>query len=123
MAARVSLAGLRILLVEDEFLVSLLIEDILENEHCTIVGPFDRFDPALEAARSVEIDVAILDVNLAGTRSYPVAEVLTERNIPFVFLSGYGSDAVPSDHPEWAVCSKPFRPSDLVEGLLAQVNR
>jgi CheY-like chemotaxis protein len=72
---------------------------------------------ALAAAHTEAIDIALLDVNLHGEKVYPVAEVLTNRNIPFLFLSGYGRDAIPSDQPEWRVCSKPFRPDDLMKSL------
>lgn len=116
-----SLKGLRVLVVEDEMLVSLLIEDILTDEGCTIVGPYHRFEGALVAARSETIDVAVLDVNLAGIKVFPVAEALAERGIPFLFLSGYGQGVVPAAHPEWRVCSKPFRPDDLASMLREQL--
>jgi DNA-binding response OmpR family regulator len=115
------LAGLRVLVVEDEMLVSLLIEDVLVDQQCVIVGPCDRLTSALEAARTEIIDLAVLDVNLAGSKVYPVANVLEGRGIPFLLLSGYGKTAVPNDHPEWRVCSKPFRPEELVAMLTEQV--
>jgi DNA-binding response OmpR family regulator len=116
-----SLKGSRVLVVEDEMLVSLLIEDILTDEGCTIVGPYDRFEGALVAARNETIDLAVLDVNLAGVKVFPVAEALAERGIPFLFLSGYGQGVVPAAHPEWRVCSKPFRPGDLASMLREQL--
>ncbi|MDT7953202.1 MAG: response regulator [Acetobacteraceae bacterium] len=115
------LVGLRVLVVEDEMLVSLLIEDILGDQQCVIVGPCDQIKPALEAARTEVIDLAILDVNIAGSKVYPVAEVLAARNVPFLLLSGYGGSAVPSNHPDWRVCSKPFRSEELVGMLIEQV--
>ena len=114
-------AGLRVLVVEDEMLVSLLIEDALANEQCVIVGPFDRVDSALEAARTEILDAAVLDVNIDGSTVYPVADALAARHVPFLFLSGYGRQAIPSDHPEWQVCNKPFRPNDLIGTLAEQV--
>lgn len=105
------------LVIEDELLVSMLIEDILLDEDCSVVGPFSNLPDALSAARHELVDVALLDVNLRGEMVYPVAEVLTERGIPFVFLSGYGSDAIPTDHPEWLACSKPFSPRELIKVL------
>ena len=114
------LAGLRVLVVEDEMLVSLLIEDMLADEHCIVVGPFDRVSEALVAARTESIDLAVLDVNIDGAKVYPVAEVLATRQIPFVFLSGYGQHAIPSDRPDWRVCSKPFRPEELAAMLAKQ---
>ena len=91
MAGASDLAGARVLVVEDEMLVSLLIEDILTDSKCIIVGPYDRVPAALEAARTLALDAAVLDVNLAGTKVYPVAEMLSARGIPFVLLSGYGA--------------------------------
>jgi hypothetical protein len=64
-------------------------------------------------------DLAVLDVNLAGEMVYPVAEVLTERHIPFLFLSGYGDEAIPPGHSNWRVCAKPFRGDDLASMMSA----
>ena len=114
------LAGLRVLVVEDEMLVSLLIEDTLSEQKCVIVGPCDQIAPALEAARTEAIDLAVLDVNIAGSKVYPVADVLTARKIPFLLLSGYGKSAIPINHPEWRVCSKPFRSEELIGMLIEQ---
>jgi DNA-binding response OmpR family regulator len=116
-----NLAGRRILVVEDEMLISLLIEDVLTDEECIIIGPFDRVAKALGAAQSEMLDAALLDVNVAGTKIYPIAEILAMRGIPFMLLSGYGADAVPSGHPEWRAFSKPFRPEDLVAALTKEI--
>ena len=118
-----TLAGLRVLVVEDEMLVSLLIEDVLIDQQCTVVGPFERVPGALAAAQTEALDLAVLDVNIAGVKVYPVAEALAARRIPFVFVSGYGQNAVPVDRPHWRVCSKPFRPRDLVTMLEDQLRR
>ena len=115
------LAGLRVLVVEDEMLVSLLIEDTLADERCLVVGPFDRVAGALEAARSETLDLALLDVNVAGVPVYPVAEILDARKIPFLFLSGYGRTAIPSGRPHWKVCTKPFHREELVAMLVGQL--
>jgi CheY-like chemotaxis protein len=115
------LAGRRVLVVEDEMLVSLLIEDALTESKCIIVGPYDRVPAALEAARTLALDAAVLDVNLAGTKVYPVAEVLSARGIPFLLLSGYGSEAAPLEHPSWQVCGKPFKTEQLIAMLAEQI--
>jgi DNA-binding NtrC family response regulator len=117
-----ALAGLRVLVVEDEMLISLLIEDVLADQNCAVVGPFERVSAALEAARSASFDLAVLDVNVGGVKIYPVAEVLATRNIPFVLVSGYGLAAIPPEHPDWQVCNKPFDPEDLVAALLRQLH-
>jgi len=115
------LANRRILVVEDEMLVSLLIEEVLTDSGCIIVGPYDRVPRALEAARTLDLDAAVLDVNLAGMKVYPVAEMLSDRGIPFLLLSGYGPGAVPAEHPSWPVCSKPFKNEELIAMLAQQI--
>jgi len=104
------------MIVEDEFLVAMLLEAILEDEGVVIVGPFGRVLPAVEAAERVELDLAVLDVNVAGEKIHPVAEALCRRGVPFLLLSGYGATATP-DHPDWPVCSKPFERKVLLERL------
>jgi DNA-binding NtrC family response regulator len=116
-----SLANKHVMIVEDEFLISLLIENVLLEHDCLVVGPFTTVGDALMAAKGAKIDLAILDVNLQGEKVYPVAEILTERGIPFVFLTGYGSDAIPSEHPEWWSCSKPFTLDYLAEMLTQRI--
>jgi DNA-binding NtrC family response regulator len=117
MMTQTGLAGRRILLVEDEVMVAMLLETILEDEKCTTVGPFGDLPSALAAARSEIVDGAVLDVNLAGERVFPVAEVLAERGIPFLLLSGYGAMALPQDRQHWPVCDKPFKSDELLAVL------
>ena len=111
------LSGKRVLVVEDEMLVALLIEAFLDDWGCATVGPYSSVAQALEAAENTEFDLAILDVNLGDEKSYPIAEVLDSRGTPFLFLSGYGKQAIPSAHPTWVVCAKPF----TGEGLAAML--
>ena len=105
------------LVVEDNQAASLYIEDILDRLGCVVIGPFPTMPEAREAAKTQAIDLALLDVNLAGVLSYPVAQILDERNIPFILLTAYGEHGVPSDHPEWPWHSKPFVEADLVTKL------
>jgi CheY-like chemotaxis protein len=114
-----SLAGRRVLVVEDEILVFMLIESILEDNGCKVLPAASRVAAALEAARSETIDAALLDVNVAGERVYPVAEVLRERGIPFIFLTGYGEGAIDPAFQGLRVLEKPFREGQLVEELTA----
>jgi CheY-like chemotaxis protein len=120
------LVGKRVLIVEDETLVAMLIEGLLEECECSVVGPCNTFEKALEAARTETFDLAVLDVNLRGKMVYPVAELLSERHIPFLFPSGYGDGAIPPGHDAWRVCAKPFKGNDLVkmmsEALLAETH-
>ena len=120
--ASTALSGKRVLIVEDELLVAMLIEDILIEQGCLISGPVATLTNALHAAQGA-VDIAVLDVNLAGIRSYPVAELLSCRGIPFLFLTGYGDRAIPPERPTWRACAKPFEPDGLIaelETLLAR---
>ena len=116
-----SLAGVRVLVAEDEAFVSMIIEEILAEQQSVLIGPFANLEPAFEAARSADIDIALLDVNLKGIMVYPVAEALNARRIPFLLLSGYGAEAVPADRPEWRICSKPFHMHDLLKMMLEEL--
>ena len=111
------LKGKSVLLVEDEFLVAMMVEGFLADAGCSVFGPFNRVPEAIEAAQTLNIDVAVLDVNIAGERVYPVAHVLERRGIPFILVSGYGEDAIPRDRPHWEACSKPFNPPELMAAL------
>jgi len=111
------LTGKRVLVVEDELLVALLVEDMLADAGCIVVGPFARVPEALAAARTETVDVALLDVNIAGEKVFPVAHVLEERGVPFLFVTGYGQAALPRDRPKWVACNKPFHLDHLTECL------
>lgn len=112
------LAGRRILIVEDEVLVSMLIEDIVGDFGCVVVGPAARVDEALSLAGSEDIDAALLDLNLGGARSLPVADLLAQRGIPFVFMSGYGALELQPPHDTRPVLEKPFSPESIETVLL-----
>ena len=112
-----TLNGRRVLVVEDEALVAMLIETALEGENCIIRGPYARPWEALDAAHSTDADAALLDVNLAGEHVFPVAEVLERRGIPFLLLSGYGDLALPPEKQHWPICGKPFKMDELVAAL------
>jgi len=108
------LEGVRVLVVEDEYLVAILIEEILESAGCIVMGPIPRLPEALDAAHYDDCDAAVLDVNLAGERIDPVADALSERNVPFLFLTGYGANALPGEYAERPHVCKPFRMADLL---------
>jgi CheY-like chemotaxis protein len=113
------LNGLRILVVEDEAAISLLLEDMLLDFGCEVIGPAARLSAALEAVEREPIDLAILDVNVAGEPIYPVAEALVQRRIPFVFSTGYGSAGIKDAFRDRPVLQKPFAQHDLKQKLLA----
>ena len=100
-------------------LVALLIETFLIDWGCVTAGPYSNVAKALQALESAEFDLAILDVNLGGEKSYPIAEALDNRGTPFLFLSGYGRQAIPLAHPTWVVCTKPFSEEGLAKRLVA----
>jgi CheY-like chemotaxis protein len=108
----------RVLVVEDEALVAMLIEDMLVELGHHVVGPAGHLEAALPLAREAEIDVAILDVNLGRDRSYPVADLLRERRIPFVFATGYGSAGLAEAYRDLTITlKKPFNASAVRAAL------
>ena len=112
-----SLAGRRILVVEDEALVAIALEDMLLELGCLVVGPALRLQPALELAAAEQLDGAVLDINLGDERSFPVAEILRGRTVPFLFASGYGGSGLEPPFHEAPVLSKPYCLSALEEAL------
>jgi CheY-like chemotaxis protein len=103
--------------VEDEYLVALLVGDMLEQLGFEVVEIAPNLQAATAAAETGEFDVAILDVNLNGSLSNPVAEILAGRRIPFIFATGYGA-AGPHEHFAGALSlQKPFEESDLRRAL------
>lgn len=114
-----NLGGLRVLVVEDEMLVSMLVEDMLTDFGCSIVGPAPDLDQALQLAESSDIDAAILDVNVGGRQIFPVADILRGRGVPYVFASGYGEAGLVDPHKGSPVLQKPFRQGDLERILVS----
>lgn len=109
-----SLKGLRILLVEDEAMIAMLVEDMLLDGGAEVVGPAGGVKAALAAIEANDaIDGALLDVNLGGEQSFEVADALSARGIPFVFVTGYGGAGVRDRYPDAPTLQKPFVTSDL----------
>ena len=117
------LNGLRVLVVEDEAAISMLLEDMLMDFGCLVVGPAARLNVAVEMAERESFDVAILDVNLAGESIYPVVDVLVRRNVPFIFSTGYGGGGIKDPHRARPVIQKPFGQQELKRTLLSLFNR
>jgi CheY-like chemotaxis protein len=111
------LVGKRVLVVEDEMLVMMAIEDMLADLGCTSVTAAATVDKALALIEAEEFDLAILDVNLDGQRSYPVAEALTRHGIPFAFSTGYGGHGAAEGHGNNSVLSKPYDHAQLAKVL------
>jgi CheY-like chemotaxis protein len=115
-----SIEGLRLLVAEDEALVSILLEDMLSELGCSVVGAAANVSGALEILRgSATIDGAILDVNLGGQPIDPVADELAARNVPFLFVTGYGPAGVSDRFAGAPVLQKPFQQAGLVKALAA----
>jgi CheY-like chemotaxis protein len=111
--------ALRVLVVEDEMLVAMNIEDMLVDLGHEVIALASRLETALAFARDATFDVAMLDVNLAGQASFPVAEVLRARGIPYLFATGYGIQGIAEAYRGAPVLQKPFRAKDLEESLRA----
>jgi CheY-like chemotaxis protein len=113
-----TLQGLRVLVVEDEAAISLLLEDMLLDFGCEVIGPAARLSAALDAVEREAVDLAILDVNVAGEPIYPVAETLARKGVPFVFSTGYGSAGIKDAYRDRPVLQKPFAQHDLQQKLI-----
>jgi len=116
------LKGLRLLVVEDEALVAMMIETMLDDIGCIVVevaGTVSR-GLALVADEALAVDGAILDVNLGGEKVYPVAEALRARDVPFIFSTGYGIDGIAAEFAHVPALAKPYQQAAL-EVMLASV--
>jgi CheY-like chemotaxis protein len=109
------IAGRRILVVEDEMLIAMVIEDAVHDSGGQVVGPAATLEKALKLVEEEGFDAAILDVTIRGGKVYPVAELLLKRGIPFVFASGYGDWALPEELRDKPRLTKPFTAAALEE--------
>jgi DNA-binding response OmpR family regulator len=96
-----------VLVAEDEPMVSMLLEDLLSSAGYRVLLA-ERLSDGLELATTETIDVAILDVTLGRENSFPIADVLSGRNVPFLFASGYGMDGIPEAYRDATVLQKPY---------------
>jgi CheY-like chemotaxis protein len=112
------LKGKRILVVEDEALIAVMVEDMLTDMGSVVVGPAATIEQALALARSEDIDGAVLDVNVRGERIDPVADALSARGVPMLFATGYGEVRLASGAAA-TVIDKPYTQEKLARGLAA----
>jgi CheY-like chemotaxis protein len=117
MEINLPLAGTRVFIVEDEALILDTLQDMLEGLGCHVVESALRVDEALAKLVGLDFDVAVLDVNVAGTRIDPVADLLAHRGMPFLFASGYGRGSLPAAHRARVLLTKPYRTADLQAAL------
>ena len=104
---------LRVLIVEDEMTIALLLEEMVEDLGHEVAGLAMRLPQAMELAQSRPIDLAILDVNLDGHMSYPVADLLKGRGVPYVFATGYGASGIETPYRDGIVVKKPYAMDDI----------
>jgi CheY-like chemotaxis protein len=123
MESDLSLAGTRVFIVEDEALILDTLQDMLEALGCKVVESATRVGEALSKAPALAMDVAVLDVNVAGERIDPVADLLADRGVPFLFATGYGRSSLAAAHRERVVLTKPYRTSDLKVALAAVLSK
>jgi DNA-binding response OmpR family regulator len=114
---------MRILVAEDEFLVGLQLEEDLRSAGCSIVGPFSTLEIATQASRRERFDLAILDINLNGDMAYPLADELSARGVPFIFLSGYISANLPERFRRSPRIAKPHDPAALIKEVQTAVSK
>ncbi|MBL0947347.1 response regulator [Brevundimonas sp.] len=113
------LEGRKVLVVEDESLVAMLLETMLEDMGCTIFGTAARVEDALElVAGDTAPDVALLDVNVAGQTVYPVAEALDRKGVPLVFSTGYGQGGLAEDWAGRPTVQKPYTEAMIRDALM-----
>lgn len=113
----INLKGRRVLVVEDDPMVAMLLVDMLEEIGCEIVAVASHLEDALENAQRLSFDLAILDVNLEGANTFHVAELLAKRGIGFVFATGYGKAHLPADLANAPLLQKPFVERDVARAL------
>jgi CheY-like chemotaxis protein len=115
-----SLEGKRILVVEDEPLVALLLEEILLDLGCDVIGPAYTIAHGAGLARSAPLDAAVLDVNVNGEMSDTIAAILQERAVPYAFATGYGTAPDGFDGALAPVLHKPY-PADKLAAVLGEL--
>jgi DNA-binding response OmpR family regulator len=107
----------KVLVIEDEAMIAMLIEDMLTELGFTPVGPGADMERALSMVEQAEFDAVILDVNLGGERTMPIAATLRARGLPFLFATGYGTSGIDEEFKDQIVLTKPFRNVELEEAL------
>ncbi len=115
-------APIRVLVVEDEYLIRMLVEDMLADLGYAVAAAVGSLAEASEFATTGDFSAAILDVNLDGKEIFPVADILERRGLPFVFVTGYGERSLPERYRNRPTLQKPFQAEQLsaaLDGLLA----
>jgi len=108
MSEEQDIEGLRILLIEDEVVIAMTAEDMLEEIGCTVTAQASTFNEAMAQATTTDFDLALLDINLNGVMSLPVAQRLRDNGKPFIFTTGYGNVGLDKDFSDIVVVTKPY---------------
>ncbi|MBV6271918.1 response regulator [Alcaligenaceae bacterium CGII-47] len=111
------LLGKQVLVVEDEMMILMMFEDMLADLGCKKVLSASTVDQALELINTYRVDAATLDVNLCGSDSYPIADSLTARSVPFAFVTSYGPQGLRKDYSHHTTLKKPFTSAEFTEML------
>jgi CheY-like chemotaxis protein len=116
---------LRLLVVEDEMMVAMMVEDLLTDMGCVVVDVAGTLARGLELAADARLalDGAVLDVNLGGEKVYPIATLLTARGVPFIFATGYGIAGIAEDFSHVPAIAKPYNMASLEQVLTAALDR
>lgn len=117
------LAGARILVVEDEFVIAMQLQSLFEDEGAQVLGPYHSLSEAMKHAETDDISAASLDVNLGRDTAAPVAGLLARRQIPFVFYSVQTNDPALAPWRHVRVIQKPAAPHELVQAMAALLHR
>jgi CheY-like chemotaxis protein len=115
-------AGKRVLIVEDELMIRMLLEGMLTDLGHSVAAEAGGLDEAISLAKQAEFDLAVLDVNLNGIPVTPVVEILIARGVPFIFASGYGQRGLPEAYRTAPILQKPFQVDALEEAIQAVAN-
>ena len=117
------LAGVRVLLVEDEAIIAMTAEDMLEDLGCVVAATASSQAEAITAAAGNDFDIALLDINLNGQTSLAAAEALRMRGRPFVFTTGYGVAGRGAEYGDVPLVTKPYRVGELAEAIRKALGR
>jgi DNA-binding response OmpR family regulator len=110
-------SGGSVFLVEDEVMIRMMVADMLEELGFSVAAEAGEINEAIRLAQSADFDIAILDVNVNGKMISPVAELITARNRPFIFATGYGSSGLPPEYRDRPALQKPFQIETLAKTI------
>ena len=114
-----TMTGKRVLVVEDDYFIAKGLARSLKALGADVLGPVATVADALELIGAEPLDGAVLDIKLRGDFIYPVADALTERDVPFIFATGYSSGAIPERYAAIVRCVKPVEPDAFIQALFS----